>query len=70
MHRVKKNAYKILVGKPEEKQALGRSRRRWENNIKMYLRGIGCNNTNWVPLAQDREQWRVLLSIIMNFRTP
>jgi hypothetical protein len=39
--RAKRNAYRILVGKPEGKRPLGRPRRRWVNNIKMYLREIG-----------------------------
>jgi hypothetical protein len=45
-YEVKRNAYRILVGKPEEKRPLGRCRRRWEDNIKMYLSEIECNSTN------------------------
>jgi hypothetical protein len=41
MHGEKRNAYRILVGKPEGKRPLGRPRRRWEDNFKMYLREIG-----------------------------
>jgi len=51
-----KNAY-ILVGKPEGKRPLGRSKRRYEYGIRMDLRGI----VDWMHLAQDREQWRALL---------
>jgi len=36
-----RSVYKVLVGTPEEKRPLGRLRRRWEDNIKMYLREIG-----------------------------
>jgi hypothetical protein len=37
----KRNAYRILVKKPEGKRPLGRSRRRWVDNIKIDLREIG-----------------------------
>jgi hypothetical protein len=56
-----KNAYRILVGKPEGKRSLGRSRRRCVNNIKMDLREIGWGGMDWIDLAQDRDQWRALL---------
>jgi hypothetical protein len=47
----KRNAYRILVGKPEGKKPLGRPRRRWEGNIKMYLRGIGWGGMDRIVLA-------------------
>jgi hypothetical protein len=50
----KRNAYRILVRNPEGKRPLGRPRRRWVNNIKMYLREIGWDNMDWIDLAQDR----------------
>ena len=50
-----KNAYTILVGKPEGKRALGRPRRRWEDTIKMDLREVGCDPGDWVALAEDRD---------------
>ena len=43
-------------GKPEGKNHLGRPRRRWENNIKMDLREVGCNKGDWITLAEDRDQ--------------
>jgi hypothetical protein len=49
-------AYRILVGKPEEKRPLGRTRRRWVNNIKINLREIGWGGIDWIALAQDRDQ--------------
>jgi hypothetical protein len=49
----KRNAYRILVGKPEGKRPLGRLRRRWEDSIKMNLREIGWDGMNWIDLAQD-----------------
>jgi hypothetical protein len=50
----KRNAYRILVGKPEGKRPLGRSRRRWMDNIKMDLREIRWGGMDWIDLAQDR----------------
>jgi hypothetical protein len=52
----KRNAYSILVGKPEEKRPLGRPRRRWVDNIKMNLREIRWDGMDWINLAQDRDQ--------------
>jgi hypothetical protein len=66
----KRNAYRILVGKPDGKSPLGRPRRRWVNNIKMGLRAIGWNGTEWVNLAQDGDRWRALVNTVMNLRVP
>ncbi|KAJ4431147.1 hypothetical protein ANN_19742 [Periplaneta americana] len=49
-----RNAYRVLVGRPEGKRPLGRPRRRWEDNIKMDLREVGYDDTDWINLAQDR----------------
>jgi hypothetical protein len=51
----KRSSYRIFVGKPEGKRPLGRPRRRWVDNIKIYLREIGCHGTDWIELAQDRD---------------
>jgi hypothetical protein len=65
----KRNAYGILVGKPEGKRPIGRPRGRWvENIIKMYLREIGWDGMDWIDLAHDRDQWRVLVNTEMNLR--
>jgi hypothetical protein len=66
----KRNAYRILVGKPEGKRPLGRPRHKWVGNIKMDLREIGWCNMDWIDLAQDRDQWRALVSMVMNLRVP
>jgi hypothetical protein len=66
----KRNAYRILMGKPGGKRPLGRSRRRWVHNIKMNLREIGWGGMDWIGLVQDREQWRTLVNTVMNFRVP
>jgi hypothetical protein len=65
-----RNAYRILVGKPEGKRPLGRPRRRWVDNIKVDLREIGRDVLDWIELAQDRDQWRVLVNTVMNLRVP
>jgi hypothetical protein len=51
-----RGVYRVLVGRPERKRPLGRPRRRWESNIKMDLREIGVDGSNWIQLAQDRVQ--------------
>jgi hypothetical protein len=50
-----RNAYKILVEEPEGKKPLGRSRRRWEDHIKIDFKGIGFGDVDWIRLAQDRD---------------
>jgi hypothetical protein len=67
---VKRNAYRILVGKPEEKRPLGRPRRRWEDNIRIDLREIGWGGMDWIHLAQNRDQWRALVNTAMNLWIP
>jgi hypothetical protein len=63
-----RNEYRILVGNPEGKRPLGRSRRRWVNNIKMDLRAIGWDGMDWIYLAQNRDQWKALVNAVMNFQ--
>jgi hypothetical protein len=65
-----RNAYRILVGKPEGKRPLGRQRRRWLDNIKMDLGEIGWDGRDWIELAQDMDQWRALVNMVMNLRAP
>jgi hypothetical protein len=66
----RRNAYRILVGKPEGIRPLGRSRRRWVDNIKMDLREIGGDGIDWIDLIQDRDQWRALVNTVMDLRVP
>jgi hypothetical protein len=63
-----RNAYRILVGKPEGKIPLGRPRRMWVDNIKIHLREIGWDGVDLIDLAQDRDQWRALVKMVMNLR--
>jgi hypothetical protein len=65
-----RNAYRILVEKPEGKRPLGRQRRRWADNIKIDVREIGWDGVHWIDLAQDRDQWRALVNTVMNLRVP
>jgi hypothetical protein len=66
----KKNAYRLLVGKPEGRRPLGRPRRRWLDNIRMDLVEVGWDDVDWIGLAQDRDRWRALVSSILNLRVP
>jgi hypothetical protein len=66
----KRNAYNIFLGKPEGKRPLGRPRRRWVDNIKMDLREIGWDDVDWIHMAQDRDQWRALVSTVLKLRVP
>ena len=54
-----------LVGKPEGKRPLGRPRRRWEDNIKMYLQEVG-----WIDVPKDRDRWQAVVNAVMNLRVP
>ena len=65
-----RNAYRVSVGKPESKRPLGRQRRRWEDNIKVDLRKLGCDPRDWIALAENRDQWRTYLRVVMNLRVP
>jgi hypothetical protein len=70
--REKRNAYRILVGKPERKRSPGRHTRRWEDNItrRIDLRDIRWGGVDWIDLAQHREQRRALVNTVMNLRVP
>jgi hypothetical protein len=61
----KRNTFRIFVGKPKGKRPLGRPRLRWEDNIKMNFREIGWGGMDWIRLAQDRAQWRALVSMVI-----
>ena len=58
------------MGKPESKRPLGRPIRRSEDNIKMDLREVGCDSTDWIALAEDRNRWRAYVRAVINLRVP
>jgi len=66
----RRGVYRILVGKPEGKKPHGRHRRRWEDNIKMGLQEVGCEDMDWTDLTQDRYRWWALVNAVMNLRVP
>jgi hypothetical protein len=61
-----RNAYNILVGKPQGKTSLGR----WEDDIRIVLREIGWEVVDWIHLAHSRGQWWAVVSTVMNLRVP
>ena len=65
-----RSAFKILTGKPTGKIPLGRSRRRWKDNIRMDLEEIGINAGNWVDSVQDRDYWRAVVNVALELLVP
>jgi hypothetical protein len=65
-----RNAYRLLVGKPEGRRPLGRPRRRWMGNIRMDLGEVGWGDVDWIGLAKDRIRWRALVNSVLNLRVP
>jgi hypothetical protein len=66
----KKNAYRLLVGKPEGKRPLGRPRHSWVDKIRMDLGEIGWGGVDWICLAQDKNRWRTLVNSVLNLPVP
>jgi hypothetical protein len=66
----KRNAYRLLVGKPEEKNPLGRSRRRWVDNIRMDLGEVEWGDMDWIDLAKDKNRWKALVNSVLNLGVP
>jgi hypothetical protein len=66
----KRNAYRLLVGKPVGRSPLGRPRRRWLDNIKTDLLELGWGPLDWIGLPQDRDKWRALVNAVMNLPVP
>ena len=62
--------YRVLVGKLEGKNPLGRPRRRWEDNIKMDHQEVGYEGMDWIDLAQESDWWQAILNEGMNVRVP
>jgi hypothetical protein len=66
----KRNAYRLMVAKPEGKRPLGRPRRRCVDNLRMDLGEVGRGDVDWIDLAQDRNRWRALVNSVLNFQVP
>jgi hypothetical protein len=66
----KRNAYWLLVGKPEGKRPLGRPRRRWVDNNRTNLGEVGWSDGDWIGLAQDRHRWRAVVNSLLNLQIP
>jgi hypothetical protein len=62
--------YRVLVGKPGGERPLGKPKRRWVDNIRMDLQGVGCGYMDWIGLAQDIDRWWTLVSAVMNLQVP
>jgi hypothetical protein len=65
-----KSVYRVLVGKPEEKIPLRKPKNKWEDNIKMNYQGVGCEDVDFIDMAQDWGRCRALVNAVMNLRVP
>jgi hypothetical protein len=66
----KRDAYRLLVGKPEGRRPLGRPKRRWLDNIWMDLVEVGWGDVDWIGVAQDRDRWKALVNSVLELRVP
>jgi hypothetical protein len=71
----RRNAYRILVGKPDGRKPLERPRRRWEDIIQTDLQEVGCwrvggGGMDWIDLTQDRDRWRAVVNSVTNLQVP
>jgi hypothetical protein len=65
-----RGVHRVLVGKPEGKRPLGRPGCRWEDNIKMDFQEFEGGRGDWMELAQDRDRWRALVSMVKKLWVP
>ena len=68
--RERRGLHRVLVGKPEGKRPLGRTRRRWANNIRMDLQEVGCGGMDGIELVENRDRWQTFVNAVMNLRIP
>jgi hypothetical protein len=66
MNGEKRNAYRLLVEKPEGNRPLGRPRHRWVDNIRMDVGEVGWDDVVWIGLAQGKNRWRALVNSVLN----
>jgi len=69
-HVARMGVVRGVVGKPEGKRPLGRSRRKCVDYIMMDLQEVGFWYMDWISLAQDGDSWRTVVSAVMNLRVP
>jgi hypothetical protein len=65
-----RGSYRSLVGRPDGRRPIGRTRHRWEDNIKMDLQEMGWRGMDWIELVQDRDRWRAVVNVVMNLGFP
>ena len=65
----RRGACRVLVGRPKENKSAGKSSRRWEDNIKMYLKRSG-RVADWIDVTQNREKLQALVNVVMKIRVP
>jgi len=65
-----RGVHRVLVGKSEGKRPLGRPGLRWEDNIKIDLQEVECVGADWIKLAQDRDRWRALVTVVTSLGVP
>ena len=66
----RRGIYRVLLERPEGKKPIGRPRHRWEDNIKIDLKEVGCGGMYWIELAQDRDRWQAFVIMLMNLWVP
>jgi hypothetical protein len=65
-----RGVYRVLVGKPEGKGPMGRTRGRWKVNIKGDFQEVRCGGIDWIELAQGKDSWQPVVNAVMNLRVP
>ena len=68
--REMRGVYRVLAEIPQGKRPFGRTRHRWEDNIKMHLQEVGWGCMDWIDLTQNWGRGRVLVNAAMNVRVP
>ena len=66
----RRGVYRALVVKPEGKRSLGSSRRRWEDDIKMYIQEVACGFIDWIELVPNKDRQREIVNVVMKLRIP
>ena len=63
-----RNAYRVLVGRAEGRRPLVRLKCRWEDNVKMDLREVGSDASNWMDFAEDIDQLQAYVRVVMKLQ--